>query len=407
MRVHSVSLVAGSAAILAAVLASSSLPAQDSSASGAVRPTRHHRWELSGLPALNFDADEGFGYGAVAELYDYAPAVKPYRFTVQPTLFLTTQGRRDVTVFFDAPALLPGGWRLSAYLGREQQLAQPYYGVGNETAYDPAAEQGTNPYFYRFGRTRMRISADLQHRLGQSSARLLMGAGASRTRIDPTPFDSGTTLLAQQNAGAAIPADRGNYLRAGVVWDTRDREIGARSGTWAELLGQRVSRAFGATEDYTRWTATARQYVPVTARLVFAQRIVAQQVDGNAPFQELATVQSSFKEQEGLGGASSIRGIPKDRYVGKGLLLSNSELRWRAAEFVALGRPSSLVVSGFVDAGRVWTDHFDASTALDQLHTGYGAGARLSLGQSFVIAVDVGHSAEATAPVYVGLGYLF
>src|SRR5690242_6357355 len=56
------------------------------------------RWEITGLPAINYDADEGLGYGAVVELYDYAPGARPYRLTIQPTLFLTTQGRRDLTV---------------------------------------------------------------------------------------------------------------------------------------------------------------------------------------------------------------------------------------------------------------------------------------------------------------------
>src|SRR5262249_57269740 len=106
-----------------------------------------------------------------------------------------------------------------------------------------------------------------------------------------------------------------------------DREIGPDRGTWAEALVQRVSKSLGSTTDFTRWTATLRQYAPISSRLTFAARVVAQGVDGNAPFHELATVQSSFKPQDGLGGSSTIRGLPKDRYVGKGLLITNSELR--------------------------------------------------------------------------------
>jgi outer membrane translocation and assembly module TamA len=64
-------------------------------------------------------------------------------------------------------------------------------------------------------------------------------------------------------------------------------------------------------------------------------------------------------------------------------------------------------LSGFVDVGRVWADGFQASSLFSDLHTGYGGGARLGLGNSFVIAVDVGHSRESTAPIYIGLGYMF
>jgi hypothetical protein len=364
-------------------------------------------WELAGVPALNFDADEGFGFGAALELYNYGFGIQPYRFTIQPTVLLTTGGRFDGTVFFDAPALLPRDWRVSAFVGREQQLAQPYYGIGNSTGYDPQAEAAPNPYFYRFGRVRLRASADLQHRIGSSPAKLLLGGGAARSTFDLTPHDSGTTLLASQLGGQTPAPTRTNYLRAGLIWDTRDREIGPRSGVWAEALVQRVTKVLGATNDFTRWTTTVRGYVPVSPRLTFAQRVTAQGVDGNAPFDELATIQSSFKQQEGLGGSSSIRGVPKDRYIGKALLLSNSELRWRAMDFSLLGRPSFLALSAFADAGRVWSDRFEVSSALEDMHAGYGGGVRVGFGPSFIVATDVGHSSQSTAAVYIGLGWMY
>jgi outer membrane protein assembly factor BamA len=364
-------------------------------------------WEVAGVPALNFDADEGFGYGAVLELYNYGRGAQPYRYTIQPTVFFTTEGRRDYTVFFDGPSLLPDNWRVTAFAGREQQLAQPYYGIGNSTPYDPNAEQGANPYFYRFGRTRLRATTDFQHRLGRSSARFLIGGGVSNSTIDPIPFDSGTTLLAAQTGGNKPWQARTNYVRAGLVWDTRDREVGPARGTWAELLIQSAGRALGATENFTRWTGTIREYIPITRRLTFAQRLTAQQVVGDAPFDELSIVQSSFKQQEGLGGSTSIRGLPKDRYIGKGLALSNSELRWRASEFSFLARQSFLALSAFTDAGRVWANGLRLDQALDGLHVGYGGGARIGVGPSFIVATDLGHSSQSAAAAYVGLGWLF
>ena len=393
--------------LIVAILAPSLLAAQqpNPSGSGSTRTPQGH--ELSFLPALNFDADEGFGYGAIFEWYDYGSGVPPYRVTVQPTLFLTTKGRRDLTLFLDSPTLLPAGWRVSAFLGREQQLAQPYYGTGNETVRDESLERDGNPYFYRFGRTRLRATADLQHRIRGSAARVLIGAGFSRVDVDPTPFDSGTTLLATTMGGSAPAPSRGNYARLGLIYDTRDREIGPTAGTWAEALVQTASKSLGATENYTRWTVSLRRYTPIAGRLTYAQRLLAQGTAGDIPFHELATLQGSYKPQDGLGGSSSIRGLPKDRYVGKAVMLSNSELRWRAAEFGLLGRPSYLVLSSFVDAGRVWSDGMTSDQLLRGLHAGYGGGARVGFGPSFIVAVDVGHSNQATAPIYIGLGYLF
>lgn len=363
--------------------------------------------EISGVPALNFDADEGFGYGAILQLYRYDAGAASYRWTVQPTVFLTTEGRRDYTLFFDAPARPNHSWRYTLYAGREQQLATPYYGIGNATPYDASLETGSTRYFYRYGRDRLRATADVQHSLWHPALRVLVGAGASNDKINLTPFDSGSTLIERDLGGATPETGHTNYLRAGLTWDTRDREIGPRSGTWADVIVQRVDTRLGASASYTRWTATARHYQPLGSRLTLANRVLAQNVQGAAPFYVLSELQTTQRLQDGLGGASSVRGLPKDRYVGKGTVLTNNELRWRAADFSLHGRPSSVVLSGFVDAGRVWADGIELSRLTRELRAGYGGGARLAFGPSFVVAVDVGHSAQSTAPVYIGLGYLF
>ncbi len=373
----------------------------------AARAQQSRGVEISGVPALNFDADEGFGYGAILQLYRYDPGAASYRWTIQPTVFLTTQGRRDYTLFFDSPARPHHPWRYTVYAGREQQLATPYYGIGNATAYDASLERGSTRYFYRYGRDRLRATADVQHALWRPALRVLVGAGASNDRIDLTPFDSGRTLIERDLGGATPRTGHTNYVRAGLTWDTRDREIGPHTGTWADVVVQRVDTRLGASASYTRLTATARHYQPLGSRLTLANRLLAQNVQGGAPFYALSELQTTQRTQDGLGGASSVRGLPKDRYVGKGIVLANNELRWRAADFSLHGRPSSVVLSGFVDAGRVWASGIELSGLTHELRAGYGGGARLAFGPSFVVAVDVGHSAQSTAPIYIGLGYLF
>jgi len=363
-------------------------------------------WELTGIPALNFNADEGFGYGLVLQAYNYGESgVRPYRYTIQPTLLFTTRGKRDLSLFFDAPHLLPEGWRWSAYLAQEQQLATPYYGVGNNTVHLESAEKGANPYYYRFGRRGIRATTDLQRSLTEH-ARLLVGVGVRTSRVDITPFDSGTTLLAQQAPGG-VPDGQTSYARLGLVWDSRDREVAPRRGVWAELLGQKGARVLGGTSDFTRVTMTARAYTSPTERLTLASRLMLQNLTGDVPFYELYVVQGSYKDDEGLGGAGTLRGLPKDRFAGKGVALLNSEVRYRAADFQLMRKPSSLTLTGFVDAGRVWADAIKVSELGSDLHLGFGAGARLSYGANMVIALDVGHSREAAAPIYIGLGYLF
>ena len=362
------------------------------------------KWEYLVLPALNFNSDEGVGYGVLLEAYNYGRGVRPYRFVVQPTVLMTTRGRRDVTVFFDAPGVFPAGWRLDAFAGREQELAAPYYGVGNDTQHDTTLARDPNPYFYRYGRERVRLQANVHRQLGGTNVRALFGAGYASVRTDAIPFDSGTTLFASDFASP--PRGILVFARTGVVWDTRDREVGARSGWWNELLVQHVDEALGASHTYTRLTGTVRRYVPISSRLTGAGRLLVQQSSGDVPVYDLATVQSSYKQEEGLGGSKMLRGIPKNRVVGKGVVLVNTELRWRAVDFPLLGKPAFLQLSSFADAGRVWSESIRLDELTSDLWSGYGGGVRLGLGENSVIALDVGRSSSATQ-IYIGLGYAY
>ncbi len=365
-------------------------------------------WELTGLPAINYDSDEGFGYGVLFEAYNYGEGgFAPYRFTLQPTVFLTTGGRRDLTLFFDAPHLLSDGWRIDGSLGSERQIANPYYGLGNASVYDEALEEAQGQYYYRFGRNRRQGTVNLQRQLGSLPLRFLIGGGATHTTVEQLPKDATSTFLDQELLGGSGPEGWSNHVRVGLIWDTRDRETGPRRGTWSELLVQVVPDFLGSQSQYVRWTFADRRYFPLGTRLTFANRFLVQNVDGTAPFYDLHIVQTSFKQQEGLGGAKTLRGIPKNRYVGEGLFLWNAELRWRAHEFAMVGRSFHLVLSGFVDTGRVWENGLVAGELLSDLHTAFGGGVRVGMGENFVVAIDVGQSSEATAPMYIGLGYLY
>lgn len=365
--------------------------------------------EVGGLPAVNYDADEGFGYGAQAEIYQYGVGdYKPYYWTLQPKVFLTTGGRRDVTLFFDAPRLLPEGWRVDGFLGIEKRITTPFYGLGNETIYDETLEdpEGANPQFYAFGRLRRSALFNLQHPVAGSPLRWLFGAGLVTTRIDPVPEQVGTTLYARE-AGADRQTYWTNYVRGGLVWDTRDRETGPREGTWTELLVQRVEESLGADVSYTVWTFTDRRYFSLTDRLVFAHRYLLQTVSGDAPLYALQRVESSFKQGEGLGGSKTVRGVLKNRFTGRAMLVWNSELRLHVVDFRFIGRPFHAVVSGFLDQGRVWRGGVQPEELFRDLHRGYGVGVHVGMGENLVASFDVGTSSETGLPAYISLGYLY
>ncbi len=293
-------------------------------------------------------------------------------------------------------------------MGSEKQLASPYYGVGNASAYDEDLVTAQNPYYYRYGRTRRSIAANLQRPVGSSPLRFLVGVGVNYGSIERVPYGEGITLLGQELGEAGATADEGwvNYARVGLVYDTRDRETAPRRGTWSEFLIQRFDKALGSSESFTRWTATDRRYVsagPVT----LANRFFVQGTAEGVPLFELHRIQTSFKQQEGLGGAQSIRGVRKNRIVGRGMMLWNAEVRLRALDFGIAGKPFHLVLSAFADAGRVWVEGPQLDELLSDLHRGYGGGLRIGMGENFMVACDAGTSAETGMQLYIGLGYLY
>ena len=394
----------GRRALLLAVAWSAATPIASSAQS-----TPAESLEVAGLPALNFDSDEGFGDGALAELYRYRSGdFAPYVWTLQPKIFFTTRGRRELTLFFDAPHLLAGGWRMDIELGDERRIATPYYGLGNASVHDPALEDadGPDPHYYDFGRQRRSLLFNLQRPIAGLPLRVLFGGGLVRARITPVPEAIGSTVYAA-DVGATEETYWTNYLRGGVVWDTRDRESAPRRGAWTEFLVQRADRSLGADVGFTRVTFADRRYYSLTDRIVFAHRYLLQETSAGAPLHELQRVEMSFKPAEGLGGSRSVRGLPKNRFVGRGLLVWNSELRWRATDFQAVGRSLHIALSAFVDQGRVWTGGVRWDELLRDLHRGYGGGLHLGMGENFVASVDAARSSESDLSVYIGLGYLY
>jgi outer membrane protein assembly factor BamA len=369
------------------------------------RPTGH---SITGLPAVNFDADEGFGYGALLQYYEYGSGkADPYKYMLQPTIFFTTRGRRDLTLFLDAPHWLPDEWRMGFQFASELQRATPYYGIGNNTVSLDIPDNSPNPFFYRFERNVLRANVDLQHPLFVPGLRGLVGIGSRTAHVNTVPYDSGTTLLELQTLRRKLPVTETRYARLGLVYDTRDKEISTHTGNWSDFLVQRAGDVLGGNQVFTRITGTVRQYLPLGPKLTLAERVVLQTVHGDPAVSEIFTLQNSYRDDEFLGGATSIRGLPKNRYVGKGVAFANSELRWSATQFEFRLHPVQVVLSGFVDAGRVWTKGLDISEAFSDLHVGYGGGVHFEIGPTSVVSADVGHSSQSTAAVYIGLGYLF
>ncbi|MBI3082265.1 MAG: hypothetical protein HYY94_05055, partial [Gemmatimonadetes bacterium] len=135
----------------------------------------------SALPALNYDSDQGFGYGVTGGLYQYGDGSQPpYLWAFEPIVFFTTRGRRSVTVFYDAPRQFGEAVRLTVRAYVDRDCCQPYFGLGNASAYDAAlTTRPSLPDYYTYRRNRAVAVVDLQWRV-LPRVRLLTGVAVNR-----------------------------------------------------------------------------------------------------------------------------------------------------------------------------------------------------------------------------------
>jgi len=197
---------------------------------------------------------------------------------------------------------------------------------------------------------------------------------------------------------AAVPGTyKGPASSAWLYYTNEDR-------VWVDGLVWRGVGVLGGDHAFTRITGTVRFYLPVATSVTLAGRALAEHVDGDMPLPMLVDIGSSFGDFTGLGGAKSVRGVLRNRFLGRSRALGNLELRWRGNPFTVAGQRWRLGAVGFVDAGRVW---HPATPSGGDLHWGRGAGARITWGEAFVVALDFAWGTEAGLQTYVGLGHLF
>lgn len=95
---------------------------------------------------------------------------------------------------------------------------------------------------------------------------------------------------------------------------------------------------------------------------------------------------------------NGVRGVPAQRYSGKLKAFGNLEVRSEVVTAEVWGKPYTLALAAFFDAGRVWAD-WRSRPELDGtgvgLKYGVGGGLRLQQGRAFVVRGDVAWSPDA------------
>jgi hypothetical protein len=413
-------------------------------------------WNFGGLPIVGYDSDLGLQYGALVNIFYYGDgSTYPqyfHQFYFEVSRY--TKGTGINQFFFDSKKLIPKV-RVTTDVTYLTEKTLNFYGFnGYQSVYNPSWEddkQDSSVYrsrvFYRHERALLRAGLDFQGKFFDK--RLLWLAGFTFLEIHTGPVDIERLNKGQKKdkilphipglyddyvAWGIIPdveRDGGinNFVKLGLVYDTRDNEPNPMHGIWSEAV-LAVAPGFIGDGHYSfvKLSVTHRQYFTLMKNdLSLAYRIGYQgTIAGKAPFYIQPYMINSFSETttiDGLGGSRTLRGILRNRVVGDGMGFLNAELRWKFVHFNWIKQNWYLALNAFGDAGMVLQpvsidksripDTIDQSLYFDgkeSPHVAVGGGFRIVMNQNFIISVDYGQALDkrdGNNGIYVSLGYLF
>jgi outer membrane protein assembly factor BamA len=404
-------------------------------------------FSFGAVPAVAYDSDLGFRYGALANFYDYGDGtIYPfYKHSLYVEWSHTTKGSDLKQLKYDSEYLIPG-IRLTADARLETEQGMDFFGFnGYETEFNPALITLGNPdyiskMYYRMDRKNLRLRANFQGKIIGRKLRWFAGAMHYNLKLDSvgiSKLNKGKDLEKQLPkvdglydkfvSQGVIPADQAKgggvtILSAGIVADTRDNEPNPNKGIWSEAMLLTSPGFLWNDSPFTTVVLTHRQYFTILKdRLTFAYRLNYQStIGGQIPWYMMNFTYSTYDNREGLGGSKTLRGVMRNRVVGEGYALGNFEFRWKFAKFTLAKQNFYLALSPFLDAGMItkpyqpsegWKIPDEFYGEKDGLHLSYGAGLHIALNQNFIVAVDYGIPVKKADSnkngLYIGLDFLF
>ena len=396
------------------------------------------------LPAVSYDSDLGFQYGAIVNLYHYGDGNRYPRYN--HSLYLEysryTKGSSIARIMYDSDRLIPKVRTTVdiAYLG---DRAMDFYGFnGYQSIYNSDyLDNEETRFFYKNDRNMFRAKADFQGNFGQSKAGWVAGYtfynfemnDVDSERLNAEPQEKPLYELYQDWGLIKEEEAKGgniNYLKLGVKYDSRDQLASPMKGIWTEAVIQTAPKFVNQTYPHTKFALIHRQYFTLIPNdMSVAYRLDYQTTVGgdHVPYYAQPLVITSFLTaaySQGLGGKTSIRGVLRNRVVGDAFAFGNFEWRWKFVRFEFQKQSFYVGTNVFFDTGMILKPiemdlvnvlavekelHFDEYEK-GRFHSALGAGLKIGWNENFVISVDFGkalNKQDGNTGFYVGLNYLF
>lgn len=390
-------------------------------------------WTVNPIPSAAYDTDFGLMLGLMFDANCFGGLYPNYRHRLAGEVLVYSKHASYYMLQYDSKYLIPGVRALSKIVFDNNPLYQFYGFNGSVHEYNPELNlnRSTGAAFYTYDRKFLSSMFGLE---GNFSPKLVWSASMTYwhywiRELNWKGYDSSNTLFRQYCMAGLIDqeeSDGGNELefRFGLKYDTRDIEPTPTRGIYADLYLDGSPNIFGTGYDYFKLAAKFRQYVSVfTERLVLAYSLAYQgTLMGNPAFYTQPHIIQT-KPSDGLGGATTLRGVLYNRLVGDDMAWANLEIRARLLDFTFLGRRVFGVISPFVDAGVIsdcfrlerqaaWMGKDPESLRKDarQMHISYGIGGQLVIDYNLIPSVTLGFPVsknDGNYGLYMTLDYIF
>lgn len=271
------------------------------------------------------------------------------------TLAFGFNGSKMATVVYRAPGLWED-WRLYAEAYGVKDSRMGYYGIGNDSPYDAAIEEG-NSLYYLVRRGRLGGRAEVTRRVA-GHLEAAVGGGAVATQFTALPAP---TLFGTQVGDTVNQQDYTGSLR--LIYDTRDREYNPNKGALLQLGGL-VGNA------YTRFVGDFRGFVHPYYNTVVAGRITAVSTGGAPPLSSAYELELWEESRFQYGGQETNRGLAGGRFIDADQLSASLEVRQTILDVGDFGGAG---VIAFLDVGRVFPQG-GLSLTTDGMAVGWGGG---------------------------------
>ena len=252
-------------------------------------------WLFQGIPLVFPSSASGFNIGFHTQFEDVSRQ-DPHAFSLDAQVLASDEGRYKHGLYVDIPHALDGEFRIKAGVRYDRDFNFLYYGIGNNTPYDP----GAGPFVQAYENIRAGpgISFEMLRYMG-GHVRMGPVAGLRWTDISTPPG----SLLQQQNP-TGVTGGRTHYIGFAIIYDTRDFEPYPTRGSVHEFYFNLYSKFTGSSYDFMRFTYTYLRFIPLGRHLVLAHRTLLEPMTGDVPYYELGAV----------GGSNPAMGFGGDRF---------------------------------------------------------------------------------------------